>query len=108
MNHGTSHVLDIELSPHDIQALSNADAISAFFTQLGYNTAARTLQTPGNLGITAEGTARPIKKIELIADQENLFQVYLFELTNVTVTHARSLARVFRNRAGNYLLSDSR
>jgi hypothetical protein len=40
----------------------------------------------------------------MIADQENLFQVYLFELDTVTVAHTRALARAFRNRAGNYLL----
>lgn len=96
--------LDIELGLHDVQALSSADAVAAFFARLGYSTDTRTPQTPANLGITAEGTARPIKKIELIADQEGFFQVYLFELTNVTVAHTRALARVFRNRAGNYLL----
>ncbi len=89
--------LDIELGLHDVQALSSADAVAAFFARLGYSTDTRTLQTPANLGITAEGTARPIKKIELIADQEGFFQVYLFELTNVTVAHIRALTRVFRN-----------
>ncbi|MFQ5882054.1 MAG: hypothetical protein ACE5I9_06230, partial [Candidatus Methylomirabilales bacterium] len=97
-------ILDADLSHHDVQALNSADAITAFFARLGYNTNARTPQTPGNLGITAETTVRPIKKIELIADQEGLFQVYLFELQSVTVAHTRALARAFRNRAGNYLL----
>ena len=60
--------------------------------------------TAGNLGITAEGTVRPVRKIELIANQENLFQVYFFELVGITITHPRALARAFRNRAGNYLL----
>ncbi len=95
---------DIELAPHDIQELNHSDALVSFFARLGYNTDARTVQTPGNLGITAEGTLRPIKKIELIADQEGLFQVYLFELKSVTVAQTRALARIFRNRAGNYLL----
>jgi hypothetical protein len=97
-------IVDVDLSPHDIQALNGADAVAAFFARLGYNTAARTLQTPNNLGITAEGTTRPVKRIELIADQEALFQIYLFELTSVTISHTRALARSFRNRAGNYLL----
>jgi hypothetical protein len=104
MSEKTSPILDIELNHHDIQTLNSPDAIAAFFGRLGYNTNARTPQTPGNLGITADGTARPIKKIELIADQESLFQVYLFELTSVTVAHTRALARSFRNRTGNYLL----
>ena len=104
MEHKTPHITDVDLSPHDIQALNGADAVAAFFARLGYNTAARTLQTANNLGITAEGTTRPIKRIELIADQEALFQIYLFELTSVTISHTRALARSFRNRAGNYLL----
>ena len=98
------HSLDVEIGPHDVQALSDANAVAAFFARLGYHTDARTPQTPGNLGIVAEGTARPIRKIELIADQEGLFQVYLFELTGVTISHTRALTRTFRNRAGNYLL----
>lgn len=104
MNPHTSHLFDVELEPHDVQALNSADAVAAFFAGLGYDTGPRTQQTPGNLGITAEGTARPIKMIELVADQEGLFQVYLFELVSVTVAHTRALARAFRNRAGNYLL----
>jgi hypothetical protein len=96
--------LDIEVVTHDIQALKSPDAIAALFAKLRYNTNARTMQTAGNLGITAETTIRPVKKIELIADQEGLFQIYLFELQSVTVAHTRALARAFRNRAGNYLL----
>jgi hypothetical protein len=95
---------DIDLQRVDIQGLNSADAIAAFFAQLRYHTETRTTQTAGNLGIAADTTARPIKKIDLIADQEGLFQVYLFELQSITVGHTRALARAFRNRAGNYLL----
>jgi hypothetical protein len=95
---------DADLSDRDIQALSSADAVTAFFARLGYDTSARTVQTPGNLGIATEGTLAPIRRIELIADREALFQVYLFELKSVTVSHTRALARAFRNRAGNFLL----
>ena len=83
---------------------SSADAFTGFFARLGYDTNARTFQTPGNLGISADSTLRPIKRIELIADREALFQVYLFELKSVTVAHTRALARALRNRAGNFLL----
>ncbi len=78
--------------------------MTALFARLGYNTEARIVQTPENLGITAEGTLKPIKRVVLLADQEGLLQVYLFELKSVTVSHTRALARAFRNRAGNYLL----
>lgn len=47
---------DRELRLSDIQSLSNADEMPAFFARLGYDTDARISQTPANLGITAEGT----------------------------------------------------
>ena len=82
---------DLDLTGRDIQALSAADALAAFFARLGYDTNARIVQTPGNLGIGTEGILRPIKRIELISDREGLFQVYLFELASVTVAHTRAL-----------------
>jgi type I restriction-modification system DNA methylase subunit len=98
------HSHDIELGYADIQALSDADGVAALFSRLGYDTNARTVQSPGNLGITAETLLRRIKKIELIADDEGFFQVYLFQLVSVTVADARALATIFRSRAGNFLL----
>jgi Eco57I restriction-modification methylase/TaqI-like C-terminal specificity domain len=95
---------DRDLKVRDIQDLSSADAIAGLFAQLGYRTDIRTEQTAGNLGLTAKEAVRSIKRIELIADQENLLQIYLFELSSVTVSNTRALARAFRNRAGNYLL----
>ena len=87
-----------------VQVLGDADGIAAFFSRLGYDTNGRTIQTPGNLGITAESLVRRIRKVELIADDEGLFQVYLFQLPSVTIADARALAAAFRNRAGNFLL----
>ncbi|MBI2058693.1 MAG: Eco57I restriction-modification methylase domain-containing protein [Nitrospirae bacterium] len=105
MNEASKLVLDLELTHHDVQPLSSPDAVAALFTRLGYDTSGRTKQTAANLGITAEGATRPIKNIELIASQEGgLFQVYLLELSSVNISHTRTLARAFRNRAGNYLL----
>ena len=95
---------DLELRAEDIQVLNDADGVAALFSRLGYDTNARTVQSPGNLGITADTLLRRIKKIELIADNEGFFQVYLFQLVSVTVADARALATIFRNRAGNFLL----
>jgi hypothetical protein len=86
------HSVDVEIDPRDVQALNGPDAVAAFFAHLGYNTDARIPQTPGNLGIT-ESVARPVNRLELLADQEGLFQVYLFELTSVTVSNTRALWR---------------
>jgi len=97
-------ILDLEISPLDFVDLSGGDAVAALFSRLGYDTNRRVAQTTANLGLGAETVVRPIRTIELIADQEGLLQVYLFELASVTVTHTRALARSFRNRAGNYLL----
>ncbi len=99
------HQYDIELRAEDIQVLNDADGVAAFFSRLGYGTNARILQSPGNLGITAETLRRRIKKIELIADNERFFQVYLFQLVSVTVADARAFATSFRNLAGNFLLA---
>ena len=41
--------LDLDLTAHDLQDLSGADAAVAFFARLGYNTDVRTAQTAGNL-----------------------------------------------------------
>jgi hypothetical protein len=92
------------LRAEDVQRLSDADAIAAFFGRLGYNTNPRTFQTPGNLGITNETALRRIRRIELIADNEGFLQVYLFQLASLTIADARALAVAFRNRAGNFLL----
>lgn len=99
----TSQAFDVELDARAVQALNNADAVAGFFTQLGYNTSARTPQTAANLGIS-EALSRPIKRIELLADHDRLLQVYLFEVRSVTVAHIRGLASHFRNFAGSYLL----
>jgi len=100
---------DLDLRPADIQLLSTPDDIAAFFASLGWNTdekaGARIKQSASALGITPESIARTIKHVERLADQENGgLQVYLFELTSVTVAAVRALSRTFRDRAGKYLL----
>jgi len=89
------HSFDFELTQQEVQGLHNADAISAFFATIGYNTEARTLQTAANLGIP-ESAAKEIDRIELIADQQGLLQVYLVQLKSVTVAFIKALARTFR------------
>jgi len=100
---------DRDLKSPDIQVLSSRDSIAAFFSSLGYNTddksGARIKQSVSALGITPDTIAKTIKHVERLADQENgTLQVYLFELSSVTVMAIRALARAFRDRAGKYLL----
>jgi len=97
-------VLDKDIRREDVQGLSSADQVAAFFSVLGYRTEARLPQTPANLGITAEPLTRQVTRLERIADHEGLLQVYLFELSSVTVAATRGIASALRNRAGNYLL----
>lgn len=104
MEQKAMHILDIELTAFDIHALKGAGAIAAFFARLGYKTDARTLQTPANLDIAADSVIRPSKRMELIGDQEGLFQIYLFELASIAVAHIRASTRVSRKRTRNYLL----
>lgn len=97
-------MLDKDLRPEHIQSISNASEVAGFFSYLGYNTSERITQSPANLGITNENLLKEIKNTELIANQETLLQVYLFELSSVTIANTQALVRVFRNRVGNYLL----
>lgn len=95
---------DREIGREDVQELSGRDQVAAFFARLGYGTDARLAQSPANIGITSESLTRQIKHFERIADQENLLQVYLVELSSVTLAATRGIASALRDRAGNYLL----
>src|SRR5437867_3699292 len=97
-------MLDKEIRAGQIQAIRSADGVTALFAELGYRTEARITQTADVLGITPESSANQIKKIERIADQEGLLQVYLFEVASLTQALTHTIVRAFRNRAGNYLL----
>ena len=97
-------MLDKEIRSEQIQAIHNADGVAALFAELGYRTEARIAQTADVLGITPESSANQIKKIERIADQDGLLQVYLFEVASLTQALTHTIARAFRNRAGQYLL----
>lgn len=97
-------MLDKEIRSEQVQAIRNADGVAALFAELGYRTEARITQTADVLGITPESSANQIKKIERIADQDSLLQVYLFEVASLTQALTHTIARAFRNRAGQYLL----
>ncbi len=98
---------DRDLSSADIQMLANSDSVVSFFAHLGYNTDSRLPQTPAAMGITAESLQGQIQRIERVAVQDDgaePLDIYLVELSSVTVAATHGLARALRNRAGNYLL----
>ncbi len=104
---GSVNSTDKELTRTDIQALASRDSIVSFFANLGYRTDTRMTQTCAAMGITAESLQRQIKHIERVAVQEGgaePLDVYLIELTSVTMAATQGLARALRNRIGNYLL----
>lgn len=97
-------MIDRPLKESDVQELNRADAVAAFFAALGYATDSRIRQTPANLGISNDTLARQITRLELLADQEALLQVYLVELSSLTIQATRGLAAALRNRPPNCLL----
>ncbi|MBI4517491.1 MAG: hypothetical protein HY699_16935 [Deltaproteobacteria bacterium] len=96
--------MDRDVRREDIQSLSTRDQAAAFFAMLGYRTEARLVQSAANLGVTTESLIRQITHIERLADHEGLLQVYLAELSSVTLAATRGIAAALRKRAGNYLL----
>ena len=103
------HVTDDKnISTADVQTLATRDGVVAFFAALGYRTDSRQPQSAAAMGITAASFERQIKHIERVAvhgDGAEPLDVYLIELTSVTVAATQGLARALRNRAGNYLLA---
>ncbi len=94
---------DRPLTPADVQSLSSADGLARFFAQMGYPDEARLPMTPQALGL-AQGLVNAIRRVERITTIDDVLQIYLFELTSVTVAHTRALARAFRDRSGDFLL----
>jgi len=95
---------DYDLKTSEIQQIAGEDAVAGLFTALGYDTAHCLKQTPEAMGFP-EALAREVNLIERIADHEQgALQVYLVEMKHVTVVLTQALARVFKNRAGLYLL----
>jgi len=97
-------MFDKEIRREQVQGIRNSDGVGALFADLGYQTAARVVQSPDALGIMADSTVAQIKKIERVADQEGLLQIYLFELISLTQALTQTIVRAFRNRVGQYLL----
>ena len=98
---------DKNITASDVQTLASRDCVAAFFAGLGYRTDSRQPQSTAAMGITATSLVRQTRHIERVAvndDGAEPLDVYLIELTSVTVAATHGLARSLRNRAGNYLL----
>ena len=99
---------DKNISTAEVQALAARDGVVNFFAALGYRTDSRQPQSAVAMGITASWLERQIRHIERVAvhdDWAEPLDMYLIELTSVTVAATHALARALRNRAGNYRLA---
>jgi len=95
---------DLELTREQIQSLSSAEALAAFFAYLRYPGETRFPMTAEALGLSSD-LAQSVRRIERLTSVEaGALEIYLCELKSVTVSNTRALARTFRDRAGNYLL----
>jgi len=94
---------DVKLTPEHIQALSSADQLAQFFSYLGYPVDSRLPMTPESLQLNT-ALADATRRIERLSNVEDMLQIYLFDLTSVTVARTQALARAFRDRVGNFLL----
>ena len=98
---------DKNISVSDVQTLSTRDGVAAFFAALGYDTDSRQTLSAAAMGITSKSLSQQIEHIERIAmhdDGAEPLDLYLLELTSVTVVATQGIARALRNRSGNYLL----
>src|SRR5947209_19128811 len=95
---------DYDLSREDVQLLASRDALTAFFAKLGYDTNHRLVQSIAAMGITTDSLKSTITRIERLASEDRLFEIYLFELKSITIAATQNIVRNFRNRPGDYLL----
>ena len=91
---------DRDIDRREIQQLSNADAITAFFARLGYNTDARIEHTPATLRIDAQGVIRPIEAIERIANHDDALRVAVRQVNRLAGDARLARARWHNELAG--------
>jgi len=94
---------DFDLTPAHIAGLTDRQAVRTLFAQLGY-AVERGKETFADAEGMSEKLAEAVKHIELVArDEHELLDVYLMELSSVTVARINDLAAHYRNRTGDYL-----
>jgi hypothetical protein len=94
---------DIQLQQSDVTNLSSRSAIREFFVRLGYDASQARETFPQAEGMP-QRLQEAIKFLELSASDEfGLLNVYLIELTSVTVAHIQALATHFKSRPGQVL-----
>lgn len=94
---------DLDIRPADVSGLTGREAVREFFGRLGYPVEGGRQTSPEAETMT-ERLARAVRHIEVIASDEiGFLDVYLIELSSVTVANIQQLTTHFKNRGGNAL-----
>ena len=98
------HATDLDLTARHVSELASPDALAAFFANLGYETAARTVLTPESVGIEGE-SANAIKRIELLSeDAEQFLRVVFAQSKSLTAKVRNDLVRFLGRSNVDHLL----
>lgn len=98
------HTTDIDLTAKDVTELASPDAITAFLTKIGYDTADRTALSPEAIGLSGE-SASAVKKIELLSeDPEHFFRVVFAQPKSLTAKVRNDLVRVLGKSNVDHML----
>jgi hypothetical protein len=88
------YTTDLDLTAKEVTELASPDALTAFLTKLGYDTADRTTLSPEAVGLSGE-SASAIKKIELLSeDPERFLRVVFAQPKSLTAKVRNDLVRV--------------
>jgi hypothetical protein len=93
---------DVALQSSDITSLDSRDAVRDFLVRLGYDVSQARQTFPDAEGMP-QRLQEVVKYLELSASDAPFLDVYLIELSSVTVAHIQALATHFKNRAGQVL-----
>ena len=91
---------DVDLRPSNLSGLTGPAEVRAFFARLGYPTESWRETFPDSEGMR-ENLASAVRRMELVArDELGLLDIYLLEVSSVTVARIQELASHFRQRGG--------
>lgn len=95
---------DVEVTPQRISNLTSADAVAAFFAELGYDTERRAELTPESIGLAGDSAAA-VRSIEVLSeDSEEFLRVVFVQLRSLTAKSRNDLARVLGRSNIEHLL----
>src|SRR5262249_12006773 len=98
------HASDLDLTDKEVAGLASPDALTAFLTKLGDDTAQRASLSPKAIGLVGE-SASAIKRIELLSeDPEQFLRVVFAQPKSLTAKVRNDLVRVLGRTNIDHLL----